>query len=226
MTMQTPDTSPVSTSGQQTRARIRDIAIEHFGQHGFDLDLPRIAKAAGVKTKLLIHEFGSIDGLRKACEIYILQSIFTVKSDALQSMSPVRWFAGLAQIGSYAPMMNYLVRSMLAGDDLGRALMIRIIDDAERYLEDAVRAGTIKPSRDPKARAAFLAMSGGGAFLLYLHMHDKPTDMKAVLRDYSKDMIPPALELYTHGLLSDTSIYDAFLAREEGQQVPLADAKA
>ena len=107
------------------------------------------------------------------------------------------------------------MRSILSGGDLGRALMGQMIDNAESYIEDAVRAGTIKPSRDPKARAAFLAMSGGGGFLLYLHMHDNPTDMKAVLRDYSKDMILPALELYTHGLLTDTSMYDAFVAREE-----------
>jgi hypothetical protein len=61
-------------------------------------------------------------------------------------------------------------------------------------------------------------MSGGGGFLLYLHMHDNPTDMEAVLREYTKDMILPALELYTHGLLTDTSMYDAFVAREEAQE--------
>jgi TetR/AcrR family transcriptional regulator, regulator of cefoperazone and chloramphenicol sensitivity len=49
-------------------------------------------------------------------------------------------------------------------------------------------------------------------------MHKNPTDMEAVLRDYSKDMILPALELYTHGLLTDTSMYDAFVAREEAQK--------
>jgi TetR/AcrR family transcriptional regulator, regulator of cefoperazone and chloramphenicol sensitivity len=76
-----------------------------------------------VDAELLIHEFGSTEGLRKACDDYILQSIVTAKSEALQSMSPATWFAQLAQIESYAPMMNYLVRSMLSGGDLGRALM-------------------------------------------------------------------------------------------------------
>ena len=75
-------------------------------------------------------------------------------------------------------MMAYLVRSRLSGGDLGRELMGQIIDNAERYLKDAVSAGTIKPSRDPKARATFLAMSGGGRFLLYLHMHDNPTQRR------------------------------------------------
>jgi len=36
----------------------------------------------------------------------------------------------------------------------------------------------------------------GGGFLLYLRMHDNPTDMAAVLRDYSKDMILPARSLH------------------------------
>jgi hypothetical protein len=157
----------------------------------------------------------ALDGLHKACDDYILQSIRTAKSEALQSMSPTNWFAQLAQIESYAPMMNYLVNSMLSGGDLARALMGQMIDNAEGYLEDAARAGTIKPSRDPKARARFLAMSGGGGFLLYVHMHDSPDDMAAVLRDYGKDMILPALELYTHGLLTDPTMYDAFVAREE-----------
>jgi AcrR family transcriptional regulator len=164
--MPTLSTTPESTSDQATRAGIRDVAIEQFGEHGFDAELPAIAEAAGVDAELLIHEFGCTEGLRKACDDYILQSIVTAKSEALQSMSPATWFAQLTQIESYAPMMNYLVRSMLSGGDLGRALMGQMIDNAEGYLEDAVRAGTIKPSRDPKARAAFLAMSGGGGFLL------------------------------------------------------------
>jgi TetR/AcrR family transcriptional regulator, regulator of cefoperazone and chloramphenicol sensitivity len=223
MAMPTLNTTPESASDKAARARIRDVAIEQFGQHGFDVEVAAITEAAGMNEALLIHEFGSIEGLRKACDDYILESIRTAKSESLQSMSPATWFAQLAQIESYAPMMNYLVRSMLSGGDLGRALMGQMIDNAEGYLEDAVRAGTIKPSRDPKARAAFLAMSGGGGFLLYLHMHDNPTDMEAVLRDYGKDMIMPALELYTHGLLTDTSMYDAFVTREEAREGQAAE---
>lgn len=198
------------------RTRIRDMAIELFGQHGFDTtELSAVAEAAGVSTPLVIQEFGSKEGLRKACDDYILESIRTAKSEALQSMSPTIWFAQLARIESYAPMVSYLVRNMLSGGELGQALMRQMIDNAEEYLEEAVRAGTIKPSRDPTARATFLAMSGGGGFLLYLNMHDNPTDMTAVLRDYSNDMILPALELYTHGLLADTTMYDTFLAHTE-----------
>ena len=48
-------------------ARIRDAAIEQFGEHGFGVGLRTIAEAAGVSAALVIHHFGSKDGLRKAC---------------------------------------------------------------------------------------------------------------------------------------------------------------
>jgi hypothetical protein len=96
-----------------------------------------------------------------------------------------------------------------------------MIDNAEQYMEEGVRAGTIKPSRDPKARAKYLAMTGGGGFMLYIQMHDTPTDLRAVLHDYAQDMVLPALEVYTHGLMTDSTMYDAFTAQQaEGIPIP------
>lgn len=196
-------------------ARIRDAAIEQFGEHGFGVGLRAIAEAAGVSAALVIHHFGSKEGLRKACEEYIAEEIRNTKSEALQSNDPATWFAQLAEIEDYAPLMAFLVRSMQAGGDLANMLWRRMIDNAEEYMDEGVRAGTIKPSRDPQARAKYLAITGGGGFLLYIQMHETPTDLRAVLRDYSRDMILPALEVYTDGLLTDRTMYDAFLAAED-----------
>jgi AcrR family transcriptional regulator len=196
-------------------ARIRDAAIEQFGEHGFGVGLRAIAEAAGVSAALVIHHFGSKEGLRKACEDHIAEKIRNTKSEALQSNDPATWFAQMAEIEDYAPLMAYLVRSMQTGGDLANMLWRRMIDNAEEYMEEGVRAGTIKPSRDPQARAKYLAITGGGGFLLYIQMHETPTDLRAVLRDYSRDMILPALEVYTEGLLTDRTMYDAFLAAED-----------
>jgi len=201
-----------------TAARIRDAAIEQWGQHGFHVSLRTIAESAGVSAALVIHHFGSKEGLRKACDDYIAEEVRSAKSESLRSADPATWFAQVAEIESYAPMMAYLVRSMQSGTELAKTFWQRMIDNAEQYLQDGVRAGTLKRSRDPKSRAKFLAMAGGGAFLLYLQMHDKPTDMATVLHDYSEEMVLPALELYTNGLMSDSTMYDAFLAQREAQQ--------
>jgi AcrR family transcriptional regulator len=196
-------------------ARIRDAAIEQFGQHGFDVGLRNIAEAASVSAALVIHHFGSKEGLRKVCDDYVAEEIRTGKSASLRAKDPAEWFAMMAEIESYAPLMRYLVRSMQSGSELAKMLWRRMIDNAEQYLEEGVRAGTIKPSRDPAARARYLGITGGGSFLLYLQMHENPTDLRAVLRDYAEDMMLPALELYTEGLMTDSTMYDAFLDKRE-----------
>lgn len=196
-------------------ARIRDAAIEQFGQHGFGIGLRAIAEAAGVSAALVIHHFGSKDGLRKACDDYIAAEIRSTKTEALQSNDPATWFAQLAEIEDYAPLMAYLVRSMQSGGQLATMLWRKMIDNAEGYLEEGVRAGTIKPSRDPRARARYMGITGGGGFLLYLQMHENPTDIRAVLRDYAREMVLPALEIYTEGLMVDRTMYDAFLAADD-----------
>jgi AcrR family transcriptional regulator len=196
-------------------ARIRDAAIDQWGQHGFNVGLRSIAEAAGVSAALVIHHFGSKEGLRKACDNYIAEEIRTGKAASMQTKDPADWFAQMAEIESYAPLMAYLVRSMQSGSELAKMLWRKMIDDAEQYLEEGVQNGLLKPSRDPRARAKYLGITGGGGFLLYLQMHDNPTDLRAVLRDYGEEMVLPALEIYSEGLMTDSTMYEAFLAQHE-----------
>lgn len=202
-------------------ARIRDAAIDQFGEHGFSVGLRAIATAAGVSAGLVIHHFGSKEGLRQACDEFVTESIRTAKTESMQTSDPASWFAQLAEIESFAPQMAYLVRSMQTGGELAKAMWRTMIGNAEQYIEEGVRAGTIKPSPDPKARAKFLAMTGGGGFMLYIQLHDTPNDLRAVLHDYAQDMVLPALEVYTQGLMTDSTMYDAFTAQHD-QGIPIA----
>ncbi|WP_445164008.1 TetR family transcriptional regulator [Mycobacterium sp. Dal123C01] len=196
-------------------ARIRDAAIEQFAQHGFAVGLRTIAEAAGVSAALVIHHFGSKEGLRKVCDDYVAEEIRNSKSEALTSNDPASWLGQMAEIESYAALTGYVVRSLQTGGDLAMMLWQRMIENAEEYFADGVAAGTIKASRDPHARAKYLAITSGGGLLLYIQMHPTPTDLRAVLRDYARDMVLPALEIYTDGLMSDRTMYDAFLAAED-----------
>ncbi|MGW0159029.1 TetR family transcriptional regulator [Mycobacterium sp. NPDC003323] len=210
-----------STDDLTTTARIRDAAIQQFGEHGFTTGVRAIATAAGVSPGLVIHHFGSKEGLRRACDEHIAEYVRSAKSESIQSSDPATWFAQMAEIEEYAPMMAYLVRSMQSGSELAKTFWKRMLDNTEQYLEDGVRAGTIKPSRDPRARAKFLGIISGGGFLLYIQLHDNPTDVRAVLRDYAEDMVLPALEVYTNGLMADATMYDAFVAQRE-QGIPFS----
>ncbi|KHO18448.1 TetR/AcrR family transcriptional regulator [Mycolicibacterium setense] len=214
-----------SVDDRTALARIRDAAIEQYGQHGFSVGLRTIAEAAGVSAALVIHHFGSKEGLRKACDAYVAEVVREAKTESMQSADPATWMAQMAEIESYAPLMAYLVRSMQSGSDLAKAFWRTMLDNAEEYLEEGVRTGLLKPSRDPRARARFMAICSGGGFLLYLQLHDDPTDLRRVLRDYGEEMMLPALELYTEGLMTDSTMYDAFMHRRE-QGVPFSSTSA
>ncbi|MCV7360834.1 TetR/AcrR family transcriptional regulator [Mycolicibacterium neworleansense] len=218
-----------SVDDRTAMARIRDAAIEQYGQHGFTVGLRTIAEAAGVSAALVIHHFGSKEGLRKACDAYVAEVVREAKTESMHSADPATWMAQMAEIESYAPLMAYLVRSMQSGSELAKTFWRTMVDNAKEYLEEGVRTGVLKPSHDADARARFLAISSGGSFLLYLQMHDDPTDLRRVLRDYGEDMMLPALEVYTQGLMTDSTMYDAFLhQREQGipfSPAPTADSK-
>jgi AcrR family transcriptional regulator len=168
-----------------------------------------------VSAALVIHHFGSKEKLREACDAYVIETVRAAKSESMQNASPSAWFAQIAEIESFAPMTAYLMRALQTGGGLAKSLWQSMIDNAEGYLEEGVRAGTLKPSHDPKARARFLALTSGGALLTYIQLHPNPTDFRQVLHDYAEDMLLPSLELYTEGLMADSTMYEAFLAQRE-----------
>jgi hypothetical protein len=191
------------------RDKLRHMAVEHFGRFGFDETMLEMSIATDTDVETLTELFGSIEAMRAACDDYIQETVAAAKTEALVSRDPSAWAAQIADIEAYVPMMRYLVRSLEENDPAGKALLQRMTDNAEQYLEAAVKVGTVRPSRDPKGRARLLAMFGGGGFLLYRQMHATPDDMAAVLRDYARELMVPALELYTYGLMTDDSMFQA-----------------
>ncbi len=220
----------VCSADRTAVARIRDAAIEQFGHRGFGVGLRTIAEAAGVSAALVIHHFGSKEGLRQACDDHVLAVIRDQKTETIRSADPATWLAQMAEIESYEPVVAYVVSSLQAGGSLSTTLMRRMSDTVEQYLEEGVRTGTLKSSRDPRARARFLALNNAGGLLLFLQAREDPRDLRAALRDYARQMVLPALELYTQGLLVDSTMFDAFvteyghqsardLTRDEGSDV-------
>ncbi|MBF6167759.1 TetR family transcriptional regulator [Streptomyces gardneri] len=203
-----------STEDLTTAARIRDTAIEVFGEHGFQVGVRKIAAAAGVSPGLVNHHFGSKDGLRAACDERVLQLIRDEKVKAITASSmKAGMLESLAELESYAPLVAYMVRSLQAGGPMAESLFEHMVADAEGYLERAVQAGAIKPSRDPAARARYLMMLNVGATMLYMQMRqhrDEKIDYRKAIRELSDELTPPALEFYTQGLLTDPTILDTF----------------
>ena len=198
-----------------TRARIRDAAVERFGREGFRASVRTVATDAGVSPGLVIHHFTSKDGLRAACDEHVLHVVREAKRQSIVVDGPGDVVAQLATINGYAPIAAYLVQAMLAGGELARTMLEQTVADAAAYLEEGVAAGRLQPSRDPSGRARFLAYAGLGGFLLFVRQHAPPDgDLRPVLTAWAAEMTVPALELYTQGLLTDSSLLDAVVASQ------------
>jgi len=197
------------------RARIRDAAIECFGQQGFGVSVRAIAKHAGVSAGLVIHHFGSKEKLREACDDHVIQLIRETKTETLTSHDSQTFLHQIAEVEEYAGILAYLVRALQTGGRLLQVLYERTLADAEEYLAKGVEEGVIRPSRDPAKRARWLAGAGLGSILLLITLQEREPgediDFRRIMREWSEEMILPALETYTEGLLTERTMLDAYL---------------
>ncbi len=193
------------------RARIRDAAVTLFGRDGFaGTSMRAIASGAGVSPALVVHHFGSKEGLRDACDEHLLRLVREGKQAAMTSPGPPSLEAYLATVGDAEPLLRYLARLLHEGGPAAVRIYTGMVDDAVDYLADAERAGTIGSTPDPRARATLLVGWGLSNLLLgplAAHALAAPDEVTAAVR-----IAGPALEIYTHGLFTDTRFLDGFHA--------------
>ena len=203
------------------RARIRDAAVARFGRDGFRAPLRAIAEDAGVSAGLVIHHFGSKDALRAECDEHVLAVVRQEKSAAIANASPAETIGLLASLEEYAPLFAYIVRSLLDGGALAAHFVDGLVDDATAYLQVGVEAGTVRPSVDPDGRARHVVATQVG--LIVLAQLDAaagrgvaPTESPtaAITQLYEHSMLA-GLELFTHGLFTDSAYLDAYLEYKE-----------
>jgi AcrR family transcriptional regulator len=202
------------------KARIRDAAIRRFAMDGMSAALRTIAADAGVSAGLILHHFGSRAGLREECDRYVVEQIRSHKSAVLGPTGGTGAFlAQIAQVEGYAPLVGYVLRSIQVGGQMAREFVDRLVDDAVTYLDEGVSAGTVRPSRDQRARARLLAEMSLGSLLLQLPARQEHLDLDDLpnwLRGYFDQIMVPLLELMTEGVLTDSTLLDAYLDASSG----------
>jgi AcrR family transcriptional regulator len=203
----------VADAEDQVRTRIRDAAIEHIGRTGRKTPLKTIAAAAGVTQDVLIDYFESRIELMKACDEHVADVIRNSKIHSLHPISPDSWTAAMDSMDSYAPIMGYLIRSLENGGRGAVTMMNQLIHNAVGYLAKGVEMGTVEFSHASDERAKFLSINNAGGFLLYRRLHPTPRDMAAVLRDYAREMLMPAMDVYTNGLIGGSPVIEDLTTR-------------
>lgn len=195
-----------------TRARIRNAAIEQFGAHGFDRASVRvIAEAAGVSPGLVVHHFGDKNGLRKACDDYVV-SIFTDDRPGFTSSPTMESIqAALQDIDTYGPALEYLTRMLTDDSEAADALFDGILAASKRMYRDQQEQGVIRPQSDLDGTALLITLIGLGPLVL----------RRQFARALGEDHLTPAalmkisvpmMELFTHGLYADDTLLQAMRA--------------
>ncbi|WP_062347996.1 TetR/AcrR family transcriptional regulator [Herbidospora yilanensis] len=197
-----------STDDLTARARIRDAALELFGADGAaGVGVRAVATAAGVSPALVLHHFGSKEGLRRACDGYVVEAIRGAGSGVLSDTSGLA-----AMLEAATPVRRYLARALLDGSADAAALFDEIVTLTGKWLADGAREGWAHPAADPHARAAVYVSWLLAPLVLESHLAraldvDDLHGIDATMR-YSG----AAVEMFTRGVFADDRALTAWEA--------------
>jgi AcrR family transcriptional regulator len=98
---------------KESRARIRDAALRHFGVHGFHgATIRGIAKEAGVSPGRVQHYFPSKQALREECDTYVLAFLRTAVDQSAGAVTDAAFVAETHR--TVALLVPYLAMSLVS----------------------------------------------------------------------------------------------------------------
>ncbi len=145
------------------RAKIRNAALAAFAEEGDGASVRQIARRAGVSPALVQHHFGTKDGLREACDDFVLayfREQVTTGVDELGIADPEY----IAEVYRSAPVViGYLNRRLIENTPKAQWIFDSLVEITVPYLD----ADAASPPLD---RAAVLVAMKLGVLLLRPHV--------------------------------------------------------
>ena len=164
-------TADVLESDLTAKARIRDAAMKLFAAEGVAASsLRAVARAAGVSPGLVVHHFGSKQGLIRAVDETVLMRIILALSEV-----PIEGPADEVIEGRTEVVAAFLRSQPVLCDYLGRALSERTEASAELFHrlfafaakdDRLIEAGVLRADTDPFWRAMHQVVLVIGPLLL------------------------------------------------------------
>ncbi|MFE0151843.1 TetR/AcrR family transcriptional regulator [Nonomuraea sp. NPDC059007] len=179
------------------RARIRDAAMRQFGEHGFERATIRgIADGAGVSSGLVRHHFGSKQGLREACDAYLVKAIRTL-NDEVRADAGHNYVAVASAV--FGPYQRYMSRALAEGS--AAEVFDAIAELGEQWLAEADKSRPDPPTVPVRARATV-----GTAMALAVSVLQEHISRRLGVRVFSPAgdelLARVLLDLYSHSWLT------------------------
>ncbi|HTW09082.1 MAG TPA: TetR family transcriptional regulator [Acidimicrobiales bacterium] len=196
--------SAVPTSDLRAAAVIRERAMELFAQSGVaKVTVRQIASAAGVSPALVIHHFGSKDGLKNAIDERVV-AVFDALIADLQRLEEEGSTATLAalfarQLDQQPALTDYIARLLVEDGPAGDALFQRLYETTVAGVRRLVETGAVRVSADEPVRAMFLLVNDLAALLLR-HRIRQAIGIDPLLKGGITRWTAAVLETYATGL--------------------------
>ena len=190
------DEGNVAFEDLTARARIREAALRHFAEEGYERATIRaIARSAGVSPGLLRHHYGSKGDLRTACDDYVFETLHRVNGQLLEDPA-----AGAGTGALTKRFGRYVARSLADGSASAGPIFDEMVSMTEQWLRRADAARSDPSAIDRRVRAAVVTAMAIGIPLLHDH----------VSRAMGADIFEPEgdrllalalLDIYSHQLI-------------------------
>jgi AcrR family transcriptional regulator len=180
-----------------TRARIRDAAVSRFPREGFaGTTIRSIAADADVSPALVLHHFGSKDGLREECDRYVVSKFRETKLSAMEEGNLANpGFASMAYRVSQT-LMRYLSWALTRGHTAAEELFDEMVREGLEITRVAVESGMLKGSEDIRTRTVLqMAMMMG---MIVFHDHvERNTGIDLLTSEGTARITPSLLEIFS-----------------------------
>jgi AcrR family transcriptional regulator len=202
-----------------TKARIRDAAMMLFGAEGVaGTSLRAVARAAGVSPGLVVHHFGSKEGLIRAVDEAALALInhalkdIPIEGPGADTMTR-RAEVVAAFLRSQPALCDYLGRALSERTEASANLFHRLFTFAARD-EHLVAAGALRADTDPFWRAMHQVMLVVGPLILRPLIERELGDELLTEENVGR-WTRAQTDLLRHGLYADGPPRDVSGARAE-----------
>lgn len=187
-----PDTKDLTT-----KARIRDAALARFPRDGFGATTIRaVAADAGVSPGLVVHHFGSKEGLRQACDEYVVSRFRQTKLAAMEegNMFSPNFAASAYRMAQ--PLLRYFGWALARGHSAADDLFDEMVRESIEISRIAVERGMIHDSPDLEKRTAVQLSLQLGMAVLHAHL-ERNIGIDMLTAEGIADLTPVLLEIFS-----------------------------
>jgi TetR/AcrR family transcriptional regulator, regulator of cefoperazone and chloramphenicol sensitivity len=194
----------IAEDDRKTAAVIRDAAMELFAARGVaGVTVREIAAAAGVSPGLIMHHFGSKEGLRDAADQKAARFLEEMLTE-MARLGKEGLGASLAalfadRLEDEQPLVDYIGRLLVDRGEAADALFERLFEATVAGMHALTGAGIVRPANDEEARAAFL-LANDLAVVLLRHQIERVVGIDPLERTGVARWSAEVLDVYTNGI--------------------------